>query len=271
MRQIGILHRPQLARAEALAQSVKSYLSQRGIAAWVCSAWNETDATASMGDTDLIVSIGGDGTILHCARMSAPYGIPILGVKLGQLGFITEFNDTELESFLPRALAGEGWIEERAMLRSTVNGESLIALNDAVVRCTRVRLVDITLEVGQQRVTTYRADGVIVATATGSTAYSLAAGGPILMPEATNLLVQPVCSHLGLHHGLVLPGDTIISLIVDRHDGVVLSLDGQMERPLHSGARVTITTSEFKARFLRLQSQTNFLASLHNKLGGTCK
>lgn len=268
MTRIGILHRPHVARAEALAQSVKSYLAEHGIGSWLGSAWDEASAVAQMAGTDLIVGIGGDGTILHCARVSAPCGVPVLGVKLGQLGFITEFNETEMARLLPRAIAGEGWTEERTMLSASLNGETLLALNDAVVRCTAVRLMDITLAVGQEKVTTYRADGVIVATATGSTAYSLAAGGPVLVPESTDIVVQPVCSHIGLRHALVLPSDAVISLTVGRHDGVVLSLDGQLERDLRGDDQVTVTTSKHKARFLRLRPHSYFFRSLHEKLGG---
>ena len=269
MTRIGILHRPHIARAEALAYSIQSRLTELGVASWTGSAWNETQATEHLHDTDLLVGIGGDGTILHCARISAKSGIPVFGVKLGQLGFITECTESEALILLPRVVNGEGWSEERAMLSVTLHGEEMLALNDAVVRCTAVRLIDITLEVGQQQVTNYRADGVIIASATGSTAYSLAAGGPVLMPESTNMVVQPICSHLGLRHAIVLPGQSSIALSANRHDGVVLSLDGQIERPLSRGEPVSVTISEHKAHFLRLRPRSYFLRSLHEKLGGT--
>jgi NAD+ kinase len=269
MTRIGVLYRPFVGRAEALAQSIRAQLTQHGVSSWLGSAWDEEDATIRLPGTDLIVGIGGDGTILHCARVTAPSGIPVLGVKLGQLGFITEVNDNQVEELLPHVIRGEGWVEERTMLTATVGGEVLQAMNDAVVRCTAVRLVEVAVEAGDELVTTYRADGVIVATATGSTGYSLAAGGPVLVPEATELVVQPICSHIGLRHGLVLPGQTVIGLRVNGRDGVVLSMDGQVDRPLHGGERVTVTTSEHKARFLRLRPRTYFLGSLHKRLGGT--
>jgi len=117
-------------------------------------------------------------------------------------------------------------------------------------------------------VTTYRADGIIVASATGSTGYSLAAGGPILAPESTDIVVQPVCSHIGLRHGLVLPAGTSIGLTVDPRDGVVLSIDGQIERPLRGGDQLTVTASPHRARFLRVRPPTYFYESLHEKLRG---
>lgn len=269
MTRIGVLYRPHVERAEALAQSVKSHLMKRGISSWMGSAWDEIEAVRHIPGSDLLIGIGGDGTILHCARVSAPCGVPVLGIKLGQLGFITEFGESEVDTHLPRALDGEGWIEARAMLDVTIDSEQMLALNDAVVRCTAVRLIDVTLDVAHEKVTTYRADGVIVATATGSTAYSLAAGGPVLVPESTDMVVQPVCSHIGLRHALVLPRDTIIGLRVNRDDGVVLSLDGQMERALRPDAYVTVTSSRYQARFLRLRPRAYFFRSVHEKLGGT--
>ena len=268
MTRIGVLCRPHVERAKVLAESIQAQLTTRGISSWFGSAWDEPDALQKLPGTDLVIGIGGDGTILHCARVTAPLGVPVLGVKLGKLGFITEVSELEVEGLLPQVLAGEGWVEERAMLTATVGGETLLALNDAVVRCTSVRLVDITFEVGDDPVTTFRADGVIVATATGSTAYSLAAGGPVLVPEATDMVVQPICSHIGLRHALVLPRGAVVGLTVAGRHAVVLSVDGQIERPLHCGERVTITTSEHKARFLRLRRRSYFFASLYEKLGG---
>jgi NAD+ kinase len=269
MTRIGVLYRPHVERAKVLAQSIQAQLTHHGVPSWLGSAWNETDAMRQMPGTTLVIGIGGDGTLLHCARVTAACGIPVLGVKLGQLGFITELNESDVECLLPRVLSGEGWIEERTMLRVAVGTERLLALNDAVVRCTAVRLIDVAFEVDHEHVTTYRADGVIVATATGSTAYSLAAGGPVLVPEATDMVVQSVCSHIGLRHALVLPRHAVISLRVDRQDGIVLSLDGQIERELHHNEQVVVTASEHKARFLRLRPATYFLGTLHEKLGGT--
>ncbi len=235
----------------------------------MASAWDEEEAARALNGTDLIIGIGGDGTLLHCARVTAPLGKPVLGVKLGKLGFITEINEHEVDRMLPRVIDGEGWIEERAMLHATCGGESFLALNDAGVRCTAVWLANVSLSIEDVFITTYRSDGVIVSSATGSTGYSMAAGGPVLMPESTNIIVQPICSHLGLRQGLVLPSTSTIRLTTDGRDGIVLSIDGQTERPLVSGSDVTVSASEYKARFLRLRPRTYFYSSLHEKLGGT--
>ncbi len=269
MTRIGILYRPYVERAKLLAESIQAQLTSHGITSWLGSAWNEGDAAQRLDGTDLVIGIGGDGSILHCARVTAPSGVPVLGVKLGQLGFITAVSDHEIEGLLPHVIRGDGWIEERTMLQTTYGSETYLALNDAVVRCTAVRLVDVALEIDGERVTTYRADGIIVSSATGSTAYSLAAGGPVLMPESTDIVIQPICSHLGLRHAIVLPAETVIALSIDGREGVVLSIDGQIERLLQSTFRLTVTTSPHKARFLRLRPRTYFYASLHEKLGGT--
>ena len=155
------------------------------------------------------------------------------------------------------------------MLCATLGRKQFLALNDEVVRCTAVRLINVALDVGGEPVTTYRADGVIVATATGSTGYSFAAGGPVLLPEAREIVVQPISSHIGLSQALLLPGDTTVGLLVEGRDGAVLSLDGQVDCSLSSGQRVEVMTSEHKARFLRLRPRTYFYGSLQEKLGGT--
>jgi len=269
MTRIGVLYRPHVDRARVLAESIQAQLTTHGVSSWLGSAWDEQDAGRQLEGTDLVIGIGGDGTLLHCARVTAPRGVPVLGVKLGKLGFITEVHEHEVPDALARIIKGEGRIEDRTMLEARVGDEVLSGLNDAVVRCTAVRLIAVDLEVGGKPVTTYRADGVIVATATGSTAYSLAAGGPVLLPNATDLVVQPVCSHIGLRHALVLPGDATIGLRVDGRDGVVLSIDGQIERPLRARDEVKVTASAHKARFLRLRPPSYFLGTLHERLGGT--
>lgn len=268
MNRLGILYRPHVERAYRLATSVQRIVEAAGLETWLCSAWDEAESSRMLPGTDLLVSVGGDGTILHAARVSAPCGVPVLGLNLGKLGFITESEESAVDETIAQVLAGNGWAEERTMLSASVGGQQFLALNDAVVRCTAVRLANITLHLNGYPVTTYRADGVIVATATGSTGYSLAAGGPILMPESGALVIQPVSSHLGLDRALVVPGETQVELEVEVRDGVVLSLDGQVDRRLHPGDKVNVTCSHLKALFLRLQPRTYFYDSIRKKLGG---
>ena len=271
MNRVGILYRPHVKRARELAEQLQTLLVDRDIATWLGSAWDDDAARDAMNGTDLVVGIGGDGSLLHCARVTAPFGIPVLGVKLGQLGFITEVGENGAVEAMSRVLDGEGWIEERTVLQARAGNDTYLGLNDAVLRCTAVRLIAVECEVDGAPLTTYRADGVIVATATGSTGYCLAAGGPVLLPEADGMVVQPISSHLGLGHALVLPHNATISLRVNGRDGVVLSIDGQIDRPLTSGEHVLVSTSEHRARFLRLRPNNYFYQSLHEKLGGNGK
>lgn len=274
MKRVGILYHPKREKALPLAEEIEKSLSHQGVSGWLCSAWEEDEARALAPDSDLLFSIGGDGTILRVARISAPLSIPMVGINLGRLGFMTELNITEIMEKLPDLLAGKGWVEERAMLeaelvseREKAGGKSFQALNDVVVgRGSSARLVLIETIIDGELVTTYRADGVIVATATGSTGYSLAAGGPILYPQSREILLQPLASHLSLSQALVLPPETIIELKVTTSHEARLSLDGQVEMPLSSGDRVRVKLSPYVARFLRLRPKTYFYNLLEQKL-----
>ncbi len=214
------------------------------------------------------MSIGGDGTILRAARIITPSPVPILGINLGRLGFITEISGQEILSSLPGLLSGEGWIEERAMVEAVVEDKSFHALNDAVLRSKAVRLVNIQAEVDGTAMATYRADGIIAATATGSTAYSLASGGPILHPLSKDIVLQPISCHLGLSHAVVLPPRSEVNLSVAHSDRVVLCLDGQVEVPLSEGQSVMIHLSNNTVRFLRVHDPSYFYSLIGTKLRG---
>lgn len=268
MKRIGILYHPLREKARELAEKLEQVLSSSDVRSWRCSAWDEDKARPRVAGTELVLSIGGDGTILRVARMVAPFSVPILGVNLGKLGFITEIDAEEALTHLPDLLKGAGWIEERAMLEAQVADRNFHALNDVVLHSVAVRLVNIEAKIDEAALTTYRADGVIVATATGSTSYSLASGGPILHPQSKEMVLQPICCHLGLSHALVLPPQSVVDLRVLRRDKVVLSIDGQVEVPLVDGQSVTVKLSRHVARFLRIHEATYFYSSLWQRLGG---
>ncbi len=268
MKRIGILYHPLREKARNLAEKLEESLSSRRIASWRCSAWDEDKAKPQVAGTELIISIGGDGTILHSARIVASFSVPILGVNLGRLGFITEIDGDDVLSHLPGLLEGKGWIEERAMLEAQVADKNFHALNDVVLHSVAVRLVNIEAKVDGTPLTTYRADGVIVATATGSTSYSLASGGPILHPQSRESVLQPISCHLGLSHALVLPQQSIVDLKVAHREKVLLSIDGQVELPLSDGQKVRVKLSPYVARFLRIHEPTYFYGSLWQRLGG---
>ena len=235
---------------------------------WQCSTLEEDEARAQLDGTDLVLSIGGDGTILRAVRIVTPMPVPVLGINLGRLGFITEIDGNEVLSHLPGLLEGKGWIEERAMLTAQLGDKSFNALNDVVLHSVAVRLVNIEAKVDGTAITTYRADGIIVATATGSTSYSLASGGPILHPQSRDIVLQPISCHLGLGHALVLPPQSTVVLRVARGEKSLLSIDGQVELPLSDGRNVTVKLSPHVARFLRIHQPTYFYGSLWHKLTG---
>jgi NAD+ kinase len=268
VKRIGILYHPLREKARDLSHRLEEFLSSQGVSSWRCSAWDEDKAKPQVAGTELILSIGGDGTILHSARIVAPLSVPILGINLGRLGFITEIDGEEVLSRLPSLLKGKGWIEERAMLEAQVADKSLHALNDVVLHSVVVRLVNIEARIDGTLLTTYRADGVIVATATGSTSYSLASGGPILHPQSREIVLQPISCHLGLGHALILPPQSTVDLKLARREKVVLSIDGQVELPLSDGQNVRVKLSPHTARFLRIREPTYFYGSLREKLGG---
>lgn len=271
MKRVGILYHPKLEKAKPFSRELEKFLSARDISFWVCSAWEEEKAKPQVAGSDLILSIGGDGTILRAARAVVPHAVPIVGINLGNLGFMTELKATEAFDKLPRLLGGEGWIEERAMLEAekVPQGKAFHTLNDVFVgRRSSARLVSIEAKIDGEVLTTYRADGVIVATATGSTSYLLAAGGPILYPQAREILLKPLCSHLTLDKALVLPPEAVIQLKVTTSHEAMLSLDGQVESPLRSGDEVRVKLSSYVSRFLRIQPKTYFYGSLVSRLRG---
>jgi len=269
VKRIGILYHPKIERAIAFSRELEDFLSARRISFWSCSAWEEEKSKPQVPGSDLVLSVGGDGTILRAARAIVPEQVPIVGINFGNLGFMTELKADEALKKLPRMLDGEGWLEERAMLQAQrgSRGKSFHVLNDVVVgRGGSSRLVNVEAKIDGETFTTYRADGVIVATATGSTSYSLAAGGPILHPQARDMLLNPVCSHLTLAEALVLPAETVVKLKVATSHEAMLSLDGQVETQLSSGEEVTVRLSPHVTHFLRIQPKNYFYSSLESRL-----
>ena len=271
MKRIGILYHPKIERAKTFSTELERFLIAKGVSSWLCSAWEEGEVKPQVAGSDLILSIGGDGTILRAARAVVPHTVPILGINFGNLGFMTEFGADDALKKLPRLLEGDGRIEERAMLEAKLvsQGKIFHALNDVFAgRGSSTRLVRIEARIDGEIITTYRADGVIVATATGSTGYSLAAGGPVLYPQSKQILLKPVCAHLTLDKALVLPPEAVVQLKVNTRHEAMLSIDGQVELPLHDRDEVIIRLSNYVARFLRLQPETYFYSSLASKLRG---
>ena len=281
MKKIGILYHPMNKPTHVLAKQLKELLTSKGISVWLSSAWERETAKARVSGTDLILSIGGDGTILRAAQAAIPGLTPITGVNLGKLGFMTELSVDEAMEKLPALLAGEGWIDERFLLEAELSpslsphlGEkesssTFYALNDVVVaRGAVARVIHVEASIDGEPLTTYKADGVIVATATGSTGYALAAGGLVLPPQAKEFLLLPILPHLGSVYRIVLPSTATVKLRVRATHPATLSIDGHINLPLSSGATITVQHSSNTVRFLRIHSETSFYGLLEQKLKG---
>jgi NAD+ kinase len=210
--------------------------------------------------------------MLRAARVGAPQGLLIFGINLGRLGFLVEVGPDQWREFLPRVLEGGYRIEERMMLHAeSRRGDKLLgthdALNDVVVsRGSLARIVRIHTHIDGDHLTQYLADGLIVSTATGSTAYALAAGGPILPPTLKNILLIPIAPHLSMDRAIVLDqGATVDMRVVTDHQAI-LTVDGQFEFALLDGDRVTVKASSHVARFVRVQPPAHFYRTLMARL-----
>jgi len=262
--------------AHTLAEELRQFLISEGLSVWLCSAWEGEKARAQVNHTDLLLTVGGDGTILRAAHIAVLSQTPITGINLGKLGFMTELSADEALAKLPALLSGQGWIDERDMLEAELSPSDqgqeatgvFYALNDVVVaRGAIARVVYIEARVDDELLSTYKADGVVVATATGSTGYSLAAGGPILHPQSKEFILLPILPHLSSAYPMVLPSTAVVKLHVSTAHEATLSIDGHINIPLNSGAIITVKHSSATARFLRIHP-SNFYSSLELKLKG---
>ena len=263
----AIISKPQKAELAAILPDLRAWLVERGWS-WVLDA----ESAAYLGETgvarpelpehkpDLVVVLGGDGTLLAAARAFARTNTPLLSVNLGSLGFLTEVPLADLYATLDAWCNGTGVIEERSLMRAEMicAGEQTRqwdALNDVVLaKGTIARMADFTVEIDHQLVATFRADGVIVSTPTGSTAYNLAADGPIVMSTVDCMVVTPICPHLLTIRPIVVPGESTISVqVVGVPNETYLTVDGQEAVAMNLSDQVRCCRSEYSVRLLRLR------------------
>lgn len=272
---VGILYHPKIPASHPLAAEICEWLQAQGIEAWAGSTWDEESVAAHIARLSLLVVLGGDGSLLRAARLSAAAAVPVFGVNMGKVGFLSEAQPDEWQEKLARVLSGHYWIERRLMLHAALcrRGHVLgtfAALNDVVVgRGMQARVVHFELCVDGDLVTTYTADALIVATPTGSTAYSMAAGGPILPPELPNFVIVPVAAHLSLDRALVLHEEAEISIQVRMDHEAYLTPDGQDGISLESGDKVVVKKHEHLCHFARVESSGYFYRRLMERLGHT--
>lgn len=273
MKNIGLLSNLEKDRIAPLVDEICSWLGNQGITLLKDekSACGTTPGTLvctrqeMVERADCLIVLGGDGTLLHSARLAAPFGVPIFGVNLGRLGFLTEVDIPHIHLALERLLTGQYTIEERMMLEAGVIREGqpyepVTGLNDAVItKGGFARLIVLDTFVDGQHYNTYHADGVIVATPTGSTAYSLSAGGPLVVPDLDLMVVTPICPHALWARPLVIAaGSEVRVTLLSRQGEVMLTMDGQHGMRLTYGDIVKVRRAEHRAKFIKLNNRTFF-------------
>ena len=259
---------PRMPESASEVELMASYLKEKGLDVLFGSLYEEDlRRRVKRLEFDLLIVAGGDGSVLRAGHLCAPLGVPILGVNLGRLGFLIQVDRHEWREYFDKLLNGEAWIENRMMLHAEHirSGDSMgqwNALNEVVVgRGSILRPVRLSASVDGRHLTRYVADGLIASTATGSTAYALAAGGPILPPELRNILLVPIAPHLSVDRPVVLSEGSMVSIRV-RGENAVLSVDGQPSITLMDDDHVDIHAAEVTTRFVRFGDPGYFYRNL---------
>jgi len=277
---VGIVAKPDAPRAQAVILQLLSWLAARGLGAVLeketadlvpAVAPTSAGKTELPGQVDLLIVLGGDGTLLSMARAVGDLGVPLLGMNLGGLGFLTATTLDEMFPALEAYLGGRMAIEERMLLAARVirNGQALCeyaALNDVVItKSAMSRIIDLSVSVEGRHATAYRADGLIISTPTGSTAYSLSAGGPILFPTMDAIVLTPICSHTLTNRPIVLPGTDRIEVTLLADQEVMATVDGQVGVGLRERDTVEVRKAASRMRLVRFP-QRDFFSVLRTKL-----
>ena len=276
MKAIAIFYQGRKQATSDVANQLIPFLQKEGYEVRSIDTRYEGEETPdpSLKGVDLALVLGGDGTILHAARICAFANVPILGVNFGRVGFLTELEPGEVLAKLPLYLNRDEsvWIDTRAMLHASLHQdghhEEFLALNDIVIaRGTWPRVVQIQTWVDEYFYNTTYADGIIISTATGSTAYNLAVDGPLLHPQVQSTVITPIAPHLASDRSLILPPEARIKMQIftNSQDGV-FSADGQMNREIKDGAAITVHKSQYVTQFLRRRPPTYFYQIISAKL-----
>lgn len=267
---VAVAYPPQMPEAAAEGKRVAKVLRAMGVSRVAALPISNEGLRAEMqgGAFDLLIALGGDGTMLRAVHLCAPQGVPVLGINFGHFGFLIEVQRETWQQRLPDLLAGRFWVEERMMLTTGHwrGGQHLgewQTLNEAAVaRGQIIRPIVVTAQVDDFELASYVADGLLVATATGSTAYALAVGGPIMPPELRNMLIVAIAPHLSVDRAVILPEGARVRLGVQTTHKAVLSVDGHPPVHLESGDEVHVTASDHTARFIRFEDRGYFYRNL---------
>ena len=272
MTRIGFAYNPNNERAPAMLARARAWCDRAGVEAWDAAADDRATISGEMAATDLVCVLGGDGTLLRTARAIGDSGVPALAVNLGRVGFLAKVEPDGLEGALDQFSAGDYQVEERfrisaRLVRADGANEVHACLNEVVVaRGSRVRMIQLEVEVSGSHLATYVADGVVVATPTGSTAYSFSAGGSILDPRLRNMIITPVAAYLSPLHSVVAGERHVVHITLRQAwDGALLSIDGQLDVPLHTGDRVEVGALPEPLRLIEPAGATPFYDLLRTK------
>jgi NAD+ kinase len=272
LRRVSVLYNPFSEASVARSDEVAAWLRRRGVMAWRGVSQEARDNPSALHDVDLMIAMGGDGTVLRAARLCFPLDIPLLAVALGHLSFMAEVQPDEVYEALERVTGGGGWHDERSLVRATLYREGhavadFTALNEVVLSRSDIsRVIKAHVMVDDSYLTTYHADGVLVATATGSTAYALAAGGPIMDPRSRALLLVGIAPHLTSVPSMVLHEDAVVTIRVESAHNAILAVDGRENLPLQLGDELVLRRSSKVCTFVRLSPSSVFYTRLVARL-----
>jgi len=268
---IAIVVRPGSTDTLSEGAVIQQWLKSHGVSSTVTTTDNQhLRRKISQGEYDLLIALGGDGTMLRAGHLAAPQGLPILGINLGKFGFLMQLSREDWADTLPRLLAGDYKVENRMMLQAQQwRGDERLrtsqVINEVVVaRGQVVRPIRIHAEVDGYPLASYVADGLIASTPTGSTAYALAVGGPIMPPELRNILIMPVAPHLSMDRAVILPEGASVVITVDSDHEAVISVDGHEPALISNQDRVTVTASDLSVKFVVFQEPGYFYRNLSN-------
>lgn len=277
-RRIGVVGQPRYDGLDAALRTVSGFTLEHGLALHVEEHLRGSLPEAESfrpGEVDLLLTFGGDGTLLRGARLVAPHHTPVLGVNLGHLGFLTSIPPHQLRASLEAIVRGEYWLDTRFTLEARIEsrdgtaGSSYVALNDAVLHkggFARVVRLAVFIDGSEEEIGEYSADGLIIATPTGSTAYSLSAGGPIVVPSVECIIATPISPHTLAVRPLIVPAGRIIAVeIRSPSTEMMLTVDGQEGEPLRPGDRLVVGRGAATVPLVRFQGQS-FFATLRRKL-----
>jgi NAD+ kinase len=273
VRRIGFAYNPTIEQASELRERAAGWCRMRGVDQWAAPAGDLETLVQQLPTTDVVVVLGGDGTFLRAAQAVAKVDVPILGINLGKVGFLSKAEANELEPVLERLVAGDYVLRERMGLTGAIlpagrpTAATFTALNDIVIaRGALARVVRLDVTIDESHLATFVADGLVVSSPTGSTGYSFSAGGPILDPQSRNLVVTPIAGYLSAIRSIVVsPLQVVRCRVLDAHEALV-SIDGREDRPIQVGDVVEVRASERPIRFVEPKGALPFWDLLRTKV-----